>query len=81
MLKFEKDGDGYLVTMAATGRAVCRIQTSVMEAITQKQPPDDRIVTFDKVKPLPREQWLFHFCAGRFSEATLAALISEFPKE
>jgi hypothetical protein len=80
-MKFTKDGDGYIVH-DKDGRAVCRVKTMTTETLPPHKMPDGRVIPAEEAdKPLPRDQWLFHFCAGRFTGAQLEEVLKSLPAE
>ena len=78
MLKFEPTREGYLVTNDQ-GRTLCRVETRRVAQKRVTQPPDNRVVFIEEHEAIRREEWVFHFCAGKRSLTELEALLDELP--
>ena len=79
-MTYTKDGDGYIVH-DHNQRAVCRVKTTNAEFLPEHKLPDGRVIPPQAVeKALPRDQWLFHFCAGRFTAQQIKDTINMLPQ-
>jgi cell division septal protein FtsQ len=77
MYTFEKCDEGFVASREDTGHAIARITAVEVTQPTAQDENGQTVFLKKETKPLPKDQWLFHFTGHKLNPSDLKALLEE----